>query len=118
TEGMLDYDGKFSVTPPPTKFCAFGLVDFVLDEVTFATQGNELLIIGPPSTLIQSPPPDGADFDAQVILPGGCTETYRLEGSFSDLDNFTATFTAEYEGQGMMCADCTTETWQVVGARI
>ncbi len=118
TEGELDYDGTFSLTPPPSKFCAFGLVDFNITEVTFATQNNDLFVIGPPQTLEQSPPPDGPDFDAQIIIPGGCTETYRLVGSFSDLDNFTATFSAEYQGQGNNCADCTSEVWEVVGERI
>ncbi len=119
TEGMeIDYDGTFSLTPPPQKFCAFGLVDFNITQVTFATQNNDLFVIGPPQTLQQSPPPDGPDFDAQIIIPGGCTETYRLSGSFSDIDNFTATFEAIYEGQGMNCADCTSQTWDVVGMRI
>ena len=43
-------------------------------------------------------------FTATCSVPGGCNESYVIEGTFTDNDTWTGTFTAAYTGGG--CVDC------------
>src|SRR5262245_48488182 len=57
-------------------------------------------------------------FDASCTVSGGCTEAYRLVGTFSD-DNtwsadLSATFTETNPGD---CLDCVDGLWTLTGVR-
>jgi hypothetical protein len=55
-------------------------------------------------------------FDVSCSLPGGCTETYRLTGTFTGDNTWTGTFRASLTGSG--CFDCSTQTFMgLTGSR-
>ena len=66
-------------------------------------------------------------FDVDRISSGACTETYVLQGTFTSLDTFDPTFTAEFVDTyglgGLACSDCSTGgttslyTWTFSGTR-
>jgi hypothetical protein len=47
-------------------------------------------------------PPSG-HFRNSGALAGGCTETYTLEGAFTDADSFAATYSLDFVGPQCDC---------------
>jgi hypothetical protein len=57
------------------------------------------------------------DFNVVNVLPGSCTETYTVVGSFTGTNTFTATMSATFTGVAGACWDCTNQTWAINGTR-
>ena len=119
-----DCSGTFALSPPESYMCAFSMVNYNLSTVTF-TNMSGIVTIRPASAsfppLTDVTPPVCPDFDAFVEIAGGCIENYRLSGSFTDTDNFTATFVRTYtDMDGFSCAisSCGNLSTMVTGTRI
>ena len=117
--------GTYAVSPAVTINCAYGMVSVNLASVTFADNGSTLTItpaINGCCTLTGDSAADGA-FDTTCTCPVqggmGCTETYRLKGTWSGnswTGTFSATFTSVPAGYGF-CFDCTSLSRTVSGTR-
>lgn len=78
----------------------------------------------PGNTLTMSPAPTcGGNFSYQRVLPGGCTETYTLSGSFVAPNRFVGTYEASFTGTQCVgdpqCdnEDCFDQTFQIEAYR-
>lgn len=112
--GGIDPNGTFSISPVIQYTCAdqgFGpMVVLNYTQLTLQDNGANLWVQPVMNssmwsygcTLQGSSAADGTIL-ATCSLTGGCTETYTLSGTFTDNDTFTATLSAEYQGN---CADC------------
>ena len=63
--------------------------------------------------------PSGA-FSNTVSITGGCTETYSLEGSFSDANTWNGTFSVTFTGLDCDCwtiDPCIDQNFAVTGTR-
>ncbi|MEZ4382416.1 MAG: hypothetical protein R3A79_13780 [Nannocystaceae bacterium] len=103
-----DPDGLYAVQGPALTYtCCVGLVDINVSAFTFTNDGASILsspsnpvpMSGAPTTC-----PDG-DFANQGSIPGGCTESYALTGSFDDKDTWTGTYEIKFQGQQCTCLD-------------
>ena len=119
--------GTFELSPVPTQTCALGMVNYSVMRVEFSCPAGILSVrAGVPSAgmdtpLTQAPRPMGADFNVSAEIAGGCTETFRLQGSFTGPDTFTGTFTSMFtDSDGFSCAlgGCAPLTFSVTGTRI
>ena len=125
-EAPIDYNGTFSITPPPAQTCAFGMVNYNISSMRFTYVGGILSVMAGSFTLTQPGPtsptgPMGGSFDVSYQVTGGCTETYRLVGMFSDANTFTGTWTSTYvETDGLSCtlSGCAPITVAVTGTRV
>ncbi len=107
------YGGQFVLNPIVQHQCSIeGIVtvlDIALSQLIFTETPSGLVITSFSQTdmppLRQMPMPNNGNFDAVGVVPGDCTETYRLTGAFTDSNRreFTATFNASYAG-GSSCA--------------
>ncbi len=118
---MPTCSGNFRL-PGAMGFCAFGLVSWNFTNVTFTFDSGVIEVTGwtvsstatvPP---MADPGPACPDIDASTTLPGMCSETYRIQGTFVDDDTFMGTFSTTYTGSG--CLDCPTMSLPVTGTRI
>ena len=127
--------GRFAITPAPMQRCAgppfFGStyqIDYNVMFVTFSCLGPLLSVsAGVPradldSPLTQSPRAMDATFDVSVTVEGGCNEIYRIQGTFTDPDNFTGTWTAMYvngsDTFSCMLSACANQTIAITGTRV
>lgn len=127
-------DGVFDVTPVPMQTCAdligAAQVMYNVTEVEFACVGAVLQVdarnVPNPtgnSPLTQAPRPMDGSFDVSTIVAGGCEETYRLVGTFTDDDTFEAMFTAAYVNMSTSGFDecalsgCANQSRMVTGTR-
>lgn len=109
--------GAYSISPPPTKDCAFGLVSFRLSTLVFSASGSALTVSGAPCVMT-STSASGGTFTVDCMLPGSCDETYSLTGTFTGPDTWTGTFAADFTPHGAgACFDCSDQSWTVAGAR-
>ncbi len=105
-----DASGVYTVTPAPAYMCAFGLVNFNLTALVFADGGSSMTVNGAPCSMIGTSPRATGTFDVSCSIPGTCTETYRLTGTFTGPDTWTGTFTATFTG-GSSCLTCMNRTF-------
>lgn len=122
--GPIDYNGNFTITPPPTQWCALGSVNYNIGSMHFTYAGGVLVVTAGSYTLTQPGPtsstgPTGGMFDVSYTVSGGCIETYRLVGTFSDADHFTGTWTSTFTEVDGSCAfgGCAPLTLAVTGVR-
>jgi hypothetical protein len=54
------------------------------------------------------------NYTATCSYLGGCDEYFTITGTFTDNDNWTGTFEADYVGS---CADCVYTSWNLTGVR-
>jgi len=106
--GSCDPDGSWDLAGPPIQFtCCLGLVDIDISQFDFAADGatvtssptSPVPLLGAASTC-----PSGS-FSSSGSIPGGCTETYSLDGSFTGPDSWSGTYAMEFVGPD--CAACT-----------
>lgn len=109
--------GAYSISPSPTKNCAFGLVSFSLSTLVFSSSGSVLTVSGAPCVMT-STAASGGTFTVDCMLPGSCDETYSLTGTFTGPHTWTGTFAADFTPHGAgACFDCSDQAWTVAGAR-
>ncbi len=124
-EAPIDYNGTFSIAPPPMQVCAFGMVNYNISSMRFTYAGGILSVMAGSFTLTQpgassATGPMAGAFDVSYQVAGGCTETYTLQGMFSDADNFTGTWTSTFvDVDGFSCSisGCAGITVAVTGTR-
>ncbi|RLB46479.1 MAG: hypothetical protein DRJ42_27560 [Deltaproteobacteria bacterium] len=116
-----DPNGTYSISPIISYSCVGGLVNFTIDEMTFADDGMNLDVsVGPTgplggcSSMSGDTATDGS-FTVSCIYTGTCDETYTLTGMFTDAGTWTGNYTAEFSGS---CFDCTNQNWPVTGTRL
>jgi hypothetical protein len=108
-----DYAGTFLLAPAQNSTCPAG-TSYTIAQVTFSTGGGMLTVMADILPLTQTPVPTGPSFD--VSFADSCGN-YRLQGTFSDSDNFSGTWDATFGGTG--CTLCPAMTGRsVIGARI
>lgn len=111
--------GRFTLTPGIIDSCAAGMVDYDMSEVTFEVVAG-VLIATPRrahfTSLSDTTAPVCPNFMATAVVTGGTEERFTLQGTFSDDDNFTGAFTADYGGLGGFVG-CREGTTPVTGAR-
>ena len=117
--GGFDPNGTYSLSPAPTHTCGWGAVQFSIGALEFIDSGNSLFI-GPAVNGCCSLQGDSAkdgSFTASCQCPGGgvCDENYSLTGTFSNDNQWSGTFSAQYVGQ--LCLGCTFYSTTVTGSK-
>jgi cysteine-rich repeat protein len=120
--------GTYEGTPHATFSCTYmGLpvVDFDLHTFVFEDDGTTLTVRGAPCASGQAMTGDSPvtnalrEFSVSCVYSGSCTETYRLEGMFTDETSWTATFSAFYSGDCDTCDNPPNpRTWDVTATRM
>lgn len=120
--GSCEPDGSYSVSPSIQYSCCLGLVEIAIDQFQI-TESGALISSAPfnPVDLVGSPAscPDGS-FSNTGSIAGGCTETYSLDGAFSDADTWTGTYSITFTGTECSCLGldpCLDQTFAVTGTR-
>jgi hypothetical protein len=67
--------------------------------------------------MTQMPAPAGANFSATGVIAGGCTETYTLAGTFSDVNNWCGVLNVSFSGAQCGLSTCVNQTINVCGTR-
>jgi hypothetical protein len=118
--GTISPSGTYDISPVPDYDCAFGIVDFTISQFVFSGTSSTS-VTGAPDDMTGPSASDG-NIAVSGTIPGGCTETYSLTGSFVDPDTWTATFDAEYSGDDCdvfgLDKPCTNQSWSVNGTRV
>jgi hypothetical protein len=112
------YDGKWDLDQDVTYSCGQGIVSVDFDEI-YVEEANpliEMTVVGgnQPGKMtgeIDAP----AHFEVEHVIEGSCTETYTLEGDFSDESHFTATFEVKFSG--FLCLNCRNKSWDIAGTK-
>jgi cysteine-rich repeat protein len=120
---QCDPSGSYALFTPISYTCCFGLVSqsitaFVIapnDTVTTGSPGG----VGMSGAAAQCP---SGSFTHSFTIPGGCTETYRVEGSFTSANTFAGAYTMEFIGSQCDCfggidTPCVTQTFNFVATR-
>ena len=99
-------------------------VNYNISSIVLRYVGGILSVTAGSFTLTQPGPtsaagPSGGSFDVSYRVSGGCIETYRLVGMFTDADHFTGTWTSTYVEVDGSCAfsGCAPLTVAVTGVR-
>jgi len=112
-------EGTFDLSPAIVDSCAGGMVNYDMSQVTFEITAG-ILEATPTrahfTKLSDTMEPVCPNFIATAVVSGGTTERFTLQGTFSDDDNFTGSFTADYGGLGSLVG-CREGTFSVTGAR-
>jgi hypothetical protein len=120
--GTCEPDGTYTVSPSILYSCCLGLVDIEINEFLFTADGAQISSAPfNPGDLIGSPTscPAGT-FSNTGSITGGCTETYSLEGSFSDANTWNGTFSVTFTGLDCDCwgvDPCVDQNFVVTGTR-
>jgi hypothetical protein len=117
------WNGCFDLDSTISQRCTVAPVRFDIHRVCFELRGPTLnmRVETGLAALTQAPAPAGMDFDVSLQISGGCIEDYRLAGTLSDADHFTATWTATYtDHDGFSCAfgGCPAQNIVVNGTRV
>lgn len=113
-----DWTGVYFLEAPVSYSCAFGIgININLSTLT-VTDNNPIVYVsggsGQPGTMTGSFTGDDT-ISAQNVLSGSCTETWSVNGAFSEGDYFEGTLYLTVSGSG--CFDCTNQFWPVSGWR-
>jgi cysteine-rich repeat protein len=123
---MCDPNGAYQVQGAPIAYtCCNGLVSVNINSFTLANAGatitsspsNPVPMLGVATTC-----PAGM-FANQGSIPGGCTETYKVSGKFTDKNTWTGTYELVFTGnqcscfQGMLGTPCVNQSFPVTAKR-
>jgi len=114
--------GTYTALPPIAYSCAFNVVSYNVTAWAFRDLGNGQMVVS------GSGLPDmrgaivscgsGVGFSVSVTVSGACTETYELQGQFSDTNNWAGTFRSTYSPASPgSCFDCSQQAREVSGRR-
>jgi hypothetical protein len=107
----VHYAGDFLVAPTQSLTCP-GRATYTIATVSFSVAAGTLTVVADSLTLTQTPAPTGPSFDV-TFVDGACA-SYRLQGTFSDSDNFSGSWAATFGGT---CTICSAMSAAVIGAR-
>jgi putative metal-binding protein len=103
---ICDPDGVYNVQGPPKQYsCCSGLVSVTVSSFIFSNDGatiqtspsNPVTMTGSPTTC-----PSGS-FSNSGSIPGGCTETYSVAGTFNAANSWTGTYSLTFTGPDCDC---------------
>ena len=113
--------GTWVNASPVTYTCAFGIININITQWTFANIGGNLRVTAgsqiPAMNGLMVSCQTGSVFSVTGTLPGTCTETYTLTGTFSSPSQFSGTFTMNYTPTSGSCFDCMTHQVNVLATR-
>lgn len=118
-------DGVYMVQGAPLAYtCCFNLVNLNISSFIFTSSGVSIASSpSNPTPLIgsQTTCPAG-DFINNGTITGGCSETYLLNGGFTDADTWSGTYSVSFSGADCDCfggADtpCVNQTFPVTAVR-
>ncbi len=120
-----NWNGDWQLDQTVLYTCALGIVDMNFDTLTILYTPPYFTVANgsgtTPGAMEGFLDPFVNDFMVDVFKTVGtaasCDEYYRVIGSFSDDDHFTATIEAGYDG-GFGCLNCAYQIWTVAGTRI
>jgi len=112
--------GTYDVVGPDIQYiCSFmsvPVINFTISQFDFQVNGANLTVVGAPIDMVGSV--DGPDFSVTATIPGDVDETYSLNGSFTNNDEWTGSFTLGLIGPALPLTTCTNQQFDVQGARI
>lgn len=121
---MCDPDGTYMVIQggPISYACCLGNVNVNISSFTFINNGASILgapaspvaMTGNPTTC-----PSGS-FSNQGVRAGGCTETYKLSGSFTGNNTWTGVYELKFQGPDCSCFGldpCVNQTFPITATR-
>jgi hypothetical protein len=120
-----DPDGTYTKSGAPIAYsCCLGLVNLTVSTFTFQANGALITTAGPSGPQLVGVPttcPSGA-FNNTAVLPGGCTETYNLAGSFSGPNDWAGTYSLQFTGSQCSCfgglgTPCINQSFPVAATR-
>jgi hypothetical protein len=118
---MITYAGDYIFAPSFRYSCFSVFGDQVLsvntNALSFAIQGDALIIDGLNAPMRMSPAPDGPEFSAQGVIAGDCQETYILDASYIDADTWRGTIQLQFSGFTCGFTDCQNVSFRVEGER-
>lgn len=119
-------DGVYLVQGAPLTYtCCAGSVSLNVSSFIFTASGASI-ITSPsnPAPLTGSATTcPGGSFINNGTLTGGCTETYLLDGDFTDADTWTGIYTLSFTGADCSCFNgqlgtpCVNQTFPVTAVR-
>lgn len=115
-----------SSLPYPAYTCCSGLIGFSVQRWDMTVSGNQISVRPNPGGTLPAILTGTIDcqagtFTASASIPGGCTETYTLQGQIQSIASWTGTFSAQYTGADCSCfggqfgTPCTNHPFQVSG---
>ena len=120
---IINYCGIYDISPNVQYSCAFDVVSINLSEIfvvhedstiVFVQSNNSANISGSTYEMMGTINENSSQFNASVTIPGGCKETYLIQGNFTSDTTFEASFNALYEGN---CFDCSDKVFLIEGVR-
>jgi hypothetical protein len=117
-------NGTYVSTPTANYSCCQGLVSFNVTSWIVSVNGSQISINASPAGphMVGTINCQTGAFTATQLLPGGCTETYTLQGQVQSVGSWTGTFTAQFVGADCSCFNgqfgtpCTSQQYSVSGA--
>jgi hypothetical protein len=103
-------------------FFGFPVVSVDFSQLSFLSGGGQLAVSAPgspPPPMTQVPAPNDGTFDVRGTIAGGCTETYRLQGMFTNPERtrWTGTFSITFSGNQCGLSTCTNQSFNVQGTK-
>lgn len=106
----VHYAGRFEILPHPNSAC--GMASFNITLVTLSSTADSLTVQAGSFPLTQAPRPSDESFDV-TYRQSNCGD-YRLVGSFTNSNIFSAQWTAAFFGA---CGACDNQDLAVTGVR-
>lgn len=116
------YAGTWTVRPALSYSCVdvfigIPVVDFTFSSLIFTGTGGSLAVTGGPVAGSGAVDTGACTFTATGTVPGGCSETYTITGTFTGPDRFFGEYTATYTGSQCGLSTCTNQRWEITGTR-
>jgi hypothetical protein len=118
---VTSVNGSYDIPAPIQYSCAIGLVTIDFDTFTFADDMSSLTVTSDdagapaqPCAMVGPSAEETGIINVTCTLPGGCDEIYTLTGTFTDANNWSGTFTADFVGS---CINCTNQSFPVAAGR-
>lgn len=108
--------GSYTISPIVSYSCALDMVVLYYDALTFIDNGTTLIVEPLMDNGCYLTGVSAADgfINVSCIYPGGCDETFSLEGCFTDDDTWEGALTVTFSG---ICFDCSNMQWNITGTR-
>ncbi len=121
-----DPDGTYTIMGGPVSYtCCLGLVSVSVSSFTFSSDGASI-ISSPsnPTPMVGAATmcPSGS-FNNSGTIPGGCTEGYRVRGSFTGPNTWTGFYELTFTGSDCSCfggtfgTPCINQTFPITATR-
>ena len=101
-------DGVYEATATTSYECCWGTINFNVDHWDVTITGTQIEIRPVPrgtlpEVLGGSIDCDDGTFVVSAYIPGGCAQSYNLQGQIETANSWSGTFNASYRGNGCHC---------------